>query len=164
MRKIALLGLAVSLFLLASCGPTEEELIESEKTKIFISLGYPKEISEGDEFDVKISISNELKFPITLSSMGFPFLDFKFSSDAGCGEGSVRVENDCYAAENSIDSLSVDIGPMETRVFEFDITGDNLFGGGIISSMMKFDLRVNDPKGSRDFSKGEDIIVEVKWQ
>ena len=155
MRKIVLLGQIIALFLLVSCVPTEEELrekMEMEKSKIFVVLNYPDKISPDQVFKLKISLTNELEFPVTMYTMGFPFLDFKFSEDASCTEGSVRVENDCYAAENSINLLSLDIKPMES---------DNLFGGGVISSLIRFDLKVNDPKGIRDLRKGQDIIVDL---
>ena len=164
MRKIVLLGQIIALFLLVSCVPTEEELrekMEMEKSKIFVVLNYPDKISPDQVFKLKISLTNELEFPVTMYTMGFPFLDFKFSEDASCTEGSVRVENDCYAAENSINLLSLDIEPMEKKVFEFDIVSDNLFGGGVISSLIRFDLKVNDPKGIRDLRKGQDIIVDL---
>ena len=164
MRKIVLLGFIIALFLLVSCVPTEEELrekMEMEKSKIFVVLNYPDKISPDQVFKLEISLTNELEFPVTMYTLGFPFLDFKFSEDASCTEGSVRVENDCYAAENSINLLSLDIEPMEKKVFEFDIVSDNLFGGGVISSLIRFDLKVNDPKGIRDLRKGQDIIVDL---
>ena len=164
MRKIVLLGQIIALFLLVSCVPTEEELrekMEMEKSKIFVVLNYPDKISPDQVFKLEISLTNELEFPVTMYTLGFPFLDFKFSEDASCTEGHVMVENDCYAAENSIYLLSLDIKPMEKKVFEFDIVSDNLFGGGVISSLIRFDLKVNDPKGIRDLRKGQDIIVDL---
>jgi len=144
MRKIALLGLVVSLFLLASCGPTEDELIEIEKTKIFISLDYPDEISSDQGFRVKATISNDLTLPITLSSMSFPFADFKFNQD-------VEI------------STNVEIPAGATRSVEYNVERnmEAFFGSGLVSSMIQFDVRVNDPKGVRDFSKREELVIDV---
>jgi len=144
MRKIALLGLVVSLFLLASCGPTEDELIEIEKTKIFISLDYPDEISSDQGFRVKATISNDLTLPITLSSMSFPFADFKFNQD-------VEI------------STNVEIPAGGTRSVEYNVERnmEAFFGSGLVSSMIQFDIRVNDPKGVRDFSKREELVIDV---
>ena len=144
MRKIALLGLVIFLFLLVSCGPTEDELIEIEKTKIFISLDYPDEISSDHGFMVKATISNDLEFPITLSSMSFPFSDFKFNQD-------VEI------------STNVEISAGATRSVEYNVERnmEAFFGSGLVSSMIQFDVRVNDPKGVRDFSKREELVIDV---
>lgn len=144
MRKIALLGLVIFLFLLVSCGPTEDELIEIEKIKIFISLDYPDEISSDQGFRVKATISNELEFPITLSSMSFPFADFKFNQD-------VEI------------STNVEIPAGGTRSVEYNVERnmEAFFGSGLVSSMIQFDIRVNDPKGVRDFSKREELVIDV---
>ena len=144
MRKIALLGLVIFLFLLVSCGPAEDELIEIEKTKIFISLDYPDEISSDQGFMVKATISNDLEFPITLSSMSFPFSDFKFNQD-------VEI------------STNVEIPAGATRSVEYNVERnmEAFFGSGLVSSMIQFDVRVNDPKGVRDFSKREELVIDV---
>ena len=144
MRKIALLGLVIFLVLLVSCGPAEDELIEIEKTKIFISLDYPDEISSDQGFRFKATISNELEFPITLSSMSFPFADFKFNQD-------VEI------------STNVDIPAGATRSVEYNVERnmEAFFGSGLVSSMIQFDVRVNDPKGARDFSKREELVIDI---
>ena len=144
MRKIALLGLVIFLFLLVSCGPTEDELIEIEKTKIFISLDYPDEISSDHGFMVKATINNDLELPITLSSMSFPFSDFKFNQD-------VEI------------STNVEIPAGATRSVEYNVERnmEAFFGSGLVSSMIQFDVRVNDPKGVRDFSKREELVIDV---
>ena len=144
MRKITLLGLVIFLFLLVSCGPTEDELIEIEKTKIFISLDYPDEISSDHGFMVKATINNDLELPITLSSMSFPFSDFKFNQD-------VEI------------STNVEISAGATRSVEYNVERnmEAFFGSGLVSSMIQFDVRVNDPKGVRDFSKREELVIDI---
>lgn len=144
MRKIVLLGLAVSLFLLAACGPTEEELAEIEKTKIFISLDYPDEISLDQGFRVKATITNDLTLPITLSSMSFPFADFKFGQD-------VEI------------STNIEIPAGATRAVEYNAERnmEASLGSGLVSSMIQFEIRVNDPKGIRAFDKREELVIDT---
>lgn len=150
-RKIAIiLGLLGVLFLLAACGKTQtKELVsqpsaEPEKSKIVFRLDYPEQVSSDEEFSVKIFITNEFAFPVTLSSITFPFSDFKF-------DGRDFVTNP-----------NADILMNETKVLEYMIQKnmeDNL-GSGKISSLMQFDIKINDPAGSRELSKREDFVLE----
>jgi len=154
-EAILVSGLLLALFLLTACKTTEQELdepqplvemdelAELEKSNIVIKLEHPEQVSKDEEFSVKVSITNQNKFPVTLSSISFPFSDFKFD------DGFETNPN-------------VDIQVNETKALEQNVIRNmeaNL-GSGLISSLMQFDLRVNDPKGSRDLSKREDFIIE----
>ena len=156
MRMIALILGLVVLFLLVACGKgqTEEsepqtseavpELSVADESKIAIELDHPESISSDEEFSVKITMTNEFGFPVTLSSIRFPFSDFKFD-----GKGFVT-------------NPDVNMQPQEAKVLEYSIKRNmeaNL-GSGLISSLIEFNLKIKDPEGVIDFSKREDFVLE----
>ena len=155
-REIALISsLLLALFLLTACKTTEQklaepqpsvemdELAELEKSNIAIKLEHPEQVPKDGEFSVMITVTNNLDFPVTLSLITLPFSDFKFD------DGFETNPN-------------VNVAQQETRVLEYMVKRNMEadLGSGLINSLMQFDLRINDPAGSRDVSKREEFIIE----
>lgn len=140
----------LGLLLLAACSaPTGKELDGFYKSNIFTSLQYEEEVGEEEEFTVRFDITNNLEFPITLSSIYFPFSDFNFIDKEG------RDSVEFYP----ITSLM----PAETNVFEYTVKKnmeDNL-GSGVIISLIGLKFVVEDPKyGTMEIIKKQDFILE----
>ena len=142
-REIVFVLSLLALFLLTACKSTEQEATEKQvaldESKIVIKLEHPEEVSSDEEFSVKISITNSFDVPATLSSVTFPFSDFKFNGDF-------------VIYPNAI------ISPQETNIMEYNVKRNmeaNL-GSELISSLMQFDFKI---EGS-DLSKNEDFVLE----
>jgi len=143
-------GLLIALFLLTACNTTEQELdepqplVEPEMLKVDFSLEHPAQVSLDEVFDVKVTVTNNLDFPVTLSSITFPFSDFKFVD------------------EGFATNPDVNIAQQEVKVLEYKIQKnlEDDLGDGKMVSLMQFDLEVDDPAGSRDVSKREDFVIE----
>ena len=153
-REIVLISGLVALLLLVACGKTQAEEPEAQlpelapqpldESNIVIGLENPETISSDEEFSVKISLTNKFEVPVALSSIRFPFSDFKF-------DGKDFATNP-----------NADIPASETKVLEYMVQKnleDNL-GNGKMSSLMQFDLKVNDPSGVMDLSKREKFVIE----
>ena len=137
------------LFLLTACNIQEEELNKSSDdfylSNIFFELEYPEEVALNEEFSVKVYMTNNLMFPVTLSSVSLPFSDFKF---AGEKDEFVIYPNAEVLAE-------------ETKVFEYKMKRNmESFGSGIISSLLQFELSIEDPEyGSKDLRRNENFVL-----
>ncbi len=135
--------------LLAACKLTEEELKESYKSSILIKLEAPEEIASDEEFNIRFEVTNNLAFPITLSSLDFQFSDLEFLTE---GTASSRIYPDAS------------ILPEETRVFEQRAVRNSeaSLGSGIITSLVGLNLGVEDPKyGYKEIAIRKDFAFEV---
>ena len=152
MRLIAFILILSIVLLLTACNTQEKEInVPTDDfylTNVMFRLEYPEEILPDEEFSVKVYVSrtNET-FSAALSSITFPFSDFKFAD----------------GKESFVVYPNINILHEETKVLEYKIKRNmeaNL-GSGMISSLMQFELHIEDPEyGSRDLIIREDFVLE----
>lgn len=142
--------LIVVLFLFTACSkPTEKELIDLYHSNIVINMYHREEIESDEEFLVQLYITNNLKFPISIDSIEFPFSDFKFFDE----------RNEKFFVIYPKREVKFN----ETEILEYKVKRNmeaNL-GRGIISSSIRFNLNIEDPKyGRMNLARNEDFVLE----
>lgn len=150
MRKIAfVISILVMALLLNACRPTEEKLENFYKSRISFGLEHPQQVTSAEEFSIKVYAANNLTFPVTLSSMAFSFSDFYFVDEKG--EKLFAVNPNSVILPNSSNTFEY----KAKKNMEADL------GSGVITSLMQFDLQINDPKyGAKDLRMTEDFVLE----
>lgn len=151
--KISLLIIGLSLLaalLLAACSkPTEKELIDLYQSNIIIKEYHRGEVGSDEEFLVQFNIKNNLEFPISIDSIEFPFSDFMFFDE----------RNERFF----VIYPKIEVKFNEIEILEYKVKRNmaaNL-GSGIISSSIRFNLNIADPKyGSMDLVRNTDFVLE----
>ena len=155
MRKAHLIAiLLMALVLINACKIlkqnkiSEQELQDFYQSHISFKLEHPQQLKSDEELSIKFYVTNGLEFPVTLSSITFPFADFQFVNEKD--ERAFAVSTSYSIAANAASAVEY----KAKKNMEADL------GRGFISSLIQFNFQINDPKyGNRTLRRNENFVL-----